>query len=72
MNTELNTERIMSSCVYYKFKISPSYDTVKFDGCAISKKNLKAAIVEQKKFGRNLDCDFVFTNAENKQGELLQ
>lgn len=56
--------------VHYKFKSSLEYDTITFDGLHISLKDLKAAIVQQKKIGKGTDFDLQVTNAQTKEGEL--
>ncbi|XP_026679056.1 E3 ubiquitin-protein ligase RBBP6 [Diaphorina citri] len=53
--------------VYYKFKTSQSYDTIKFDGLHISLGDLKKAIYHQKQIGKNPDFDLLVTNAQDNQ-----
>ena len=59
----------MSSSIHYKFKSSLSYDTITFDGLAISNLELKERIISQKKLGRSLEFDLLLTNAQTKEGK---
>lgn len=54
--------------VHYKFKSALEYDTVTFDGLHISVKDLKKAIIHQKRIGKNTDFDLQVTNAQTKEG----
>lgn len=53
--------------VHYKFKSALEYDTVTFDGLHISVKDLKKAILHQKKIGKTSDFDLQVTNAQTKE-----
>ncbi|XP_044734609.1 E3 ubiquitin-protein ligase RBBP6 isoform X3 [Chrysoperla carnea] len=53
--------------VHYKFKSSLDYDTVTFDGLHISVGDLKKAIIQQKRIGKNTDFDLQVTNAQTKE-----
>ena len=53
--------------VHYKFKSALEYDTVTFDGLHISVKDLKKAILQQKKIGKTSDFDLQVTNAQTKE-----
>jgi E3 ubiquitin-protein ligase RBBP6 len=53
--------------VHYKFKSALEYDTVTFDGLHISVKDLKNAIIQQKRIGKNTDFDLQVTNAQTKE-----
>lgn len=53
--------------VHYKFKSALDYDTVTFDGLHISVKDLKKAILQQKKIGKTIDFDLQITNAQTKE-----
>lgn len=55
--------------VHYKFKSALEYDTVTFDGLHISVKDLKNAIIQQKRIGKNTDFDLQVTNAQTKEGK---
>jgi E3 ubiquitin-protein ligase RBBP6 len=55
--------------VHYKFKSALEYDTVTFDGLHISVRDLKKAILHQKRIGKNTDFDLQVTNAQTKEGE---
>lgn len=57
--------------VYYKFKSSLDFDTVKFDGLHISVDELKKAILQNKKIGKSSDFDLQITHAQTKEGELF-
>lgn len=57
--------------VHYKFKSALEYDTVTFDGLHISVKDLKNAIIQQKRIGRSTDFDLQVTNAQTKEGTLF-
>lgn len=57
--------------VHYKFKSALEYDTVTFDGLHISVKDLKNAILQQKRIGKSTDFDLQVTNAQTKEGECL-
>lgn len=54
--------------VHYKFKSALEYDTVTFDGLHISVKDLKNAILQQKRIGKSTDFDLQVTNAQTKEG----
>lgn len=56
--------------VHYKFKSALEYDTVTFDGLHISVKDLKKAIIHQKRIGKNTDFDLQVTNAQTKEGTI--
>lgn len=56
------------SCIHYKFRSSLEYDTLTFDGLAISLADLKKAIMAQKKFAKVTDFDLEVTNAQTKEG----
>lgn len=56
------------SCIHYKFRSSLEYDTITFDGLAISLADLKKAIMAQKKFAKVTDFDLEVTNAQTKEG----
>ncbi|KAG5887269.1 hypothetical protein JTB14_015706 [Gonioctena quinquepunctata] len=53
--------------VHYKFKSALEYDTVTFDGLHISVKDLKNAIIQQKRIGKSTDFDLQVTNAQTKE-----
>lgn len=53
--------------VHYKFKSALEYDTVTFDGLHISVKDLKRAILRQKRIGKTSDFDLQVTNAQTKE-----
>ncbi|KAF5299439.1 hypothetical protein FQA39_LY11585 [Lamprigera yunnana] len=53
--------------VHYKFKSALEYDTVTFDGLHISVRDLKNAIMQQKRIGKNTDFDLQITNAQTKE-----
>lgn len=55
--------------VHYKFKSALEYDTVTFDGLHISVKDLKNAIIQQKRIGKSTDFDLQVTNAQTKEGK---
>lgn len=55
--------------VHYKFKNSLESNTVVFDGVHISVGDLKKAIMQQKKLGKNADYDFQITDTETKRGK---
>ena len=55
--------------VHYKFKSALEYDTVTFDGLHISVRDLKKAILHQKRIGKNTDFDLQVTNAQTKEGK---
>jgi hypothetical protein len=55
--------------VHYKFKSAREYDTVTFDGLHISVRDLKKAILHQKRIGKNTDFDLQVTNAQTKEGK---
>lgn len=58
--------------VHYKFKSALEYDTVTFDGLHISVRDLKNAIMQQKRIGKNTDFDLQVTNAQTKEGMFYQ
>lgn len=58
--------------VHYKFKSALEYDTVTFDGLHISVKDLKNAIIQQKRIGKNTDFDLQVTNAQTKESMLIK
>lgn len=53
--------------VHYKFKSALEYDTITFDGLHISVKDLKKAILHQKKIGKTSDFDLQVTNAQTQE-----
>ncbi|XP_025831889.1 E3 ubiquitin-protein ligase RBBP6 [Agrilus planipennis] len=53
--------------VHYKFKSALEYDTVTFDGLHISVRDLKNAIMQQKRIGKGTDFDLQVTNAQTKE-----
>ncbi|KAK9878753.1 hypothetical protein WA026_023733 [Henosepilachna vigintioctopunctata] len=53
--------------VHYKFKSALEYDTIAFDGLHISVKDLKNAIIQQKRIGKSTDFDLQVTNAQTKE-----
>ncbi|XP_044758580.1 E3 ubiquitin-protein ligase RBBP6 isoform X2 [Coccinella septempunctata] len=53
--------------VHYKFKSALEYDTITFDGLHISVKDLKNAIIQQKRIGKSTDFDLQVTNAQTKE-----
>eukprot|EP01137_Pigoraptor_chileana_P033499 Opistho-2@24461 len=55
------------SSVYYKFKSSKDYDSVTFDGPGITLRELKCAIVAQKKLSKAVDFDLEVTNAQTEE-----
>lgn len=55
--------------VHYKFKSAREFDTVTFDGLHISVRDLKKAILHQKRIGKNTDFDLQVTNAQTKEGK---
>lgn len=58
--------------VHYKFKSALEYDTVTFDALHISVKDLKNAILQQKRIGKSTDFDLQVTNAQTKEGKPHQ
>ena len=48
-----------------------NYDTVTFEGLAISNIDLKNMIIAQKKLGRSLEFDLLLTNAQSKEGKCI-
>lgn len=59
------------SCIHYKFKSSLDYDSVTFDGLHISLGDLKKAIIQHKKLGKNAEFDLQITNAQTKTGKYI-
>jgi len=57
------------SCIHYKSRSSLEYDTITFDGLAISLGDLKKAIMAQKKIAKVTDFDLQVTNAQTKEGK---
>ncbi len=55
--------------VHYKFKASKDFDTISFDGGAISLGELKNRIVDAKGLGKALDFDLAVQNAQTNEGE---
>ena len=58
------------SCVHYKFSSKLNYDTVTFDGLHITLSDLKRQIMGREKL-KAADCDLQITNAQTKEGKLL-
>ncbi|XP_066261966.1 E3 ubiquitin-protein ligase RBBP6-like isoform X2 [Euwallacea similis] len=56
--------------VHYRFKSALEYDTITFDGLHISVKDLKNAIIQQKRIGKSTDFDLRITNAQT--GEIYE
>merc|ERR1712110_804487 len=61
------TSALGSMSVHYKFKSAKSYDIIPFEGSVISVRDLKMAIIEQKKLGTSGDFDLKFSNAQTKE-----
>ncbi len=59
------------SSIHYKFRSSLDYDTLTFDGPSISLKDLIDAILLQKKIGKNSDFTLEVTNAQTKEGKMV-
>ena len=59
------------SSVHYKFRSSLEYDTLAFDGPSISLNDLRDAIMVQKKIGKNSDFTLEVTNAQTKEGKMV-
>lgn len=57
--------------VHYRFKSALEYDTITFDALHISVKDLKNAIIQQKRIGKSTDFDLRITNAQTEEGETL-
>ena len=57
--------------VYYKFKSATESNTLAIDGINIKLSDLKEAIIEQKKLGKNWDYDLQVTNADTKQSKFI-
>ncbi|XP_050311422.1 E3 ubiquitin-protein ligase RBBP6-like isoform X2 [Anthonomus grandis grandis] len=53
--------------VHYRFKSTLEYDTITFDGLHISVKDLKNAIIQQKRIGKSTDFDLRITNAQTQE-----
>lgn len=53
--------------VHYRFKSALEYDTITFDGLHISVKDLKNAIIQQKRIGKSTDFDLTITNAQTQE-----
>ncbi|KAL1494030.1 hypothetical protein ABEB36_009699 [Hypothenemus hampei] len=53
--------------VHYRFKSALEYDTITFDGLHISVKDLKNAIIQQKRIGKSTDFDLRITNAQTEE-----
>eukprot|EP00121_Abeoforma_whisleri_P011556 Awhi_evm1s10661 len=52
------------SNVLYKFRADKDYQSVTFDGTAITLKELKTKIAEKKKIGKETDSDLKIENAQ--------
>ncbi len=59
------------SSIHYKFRSSVDYDTLTFEGPNISLKDLIDAIMLQKKIGKNSDFTLEVTNAQTKEGKMV-
>lgn len=55
--------------IHYKFKAAKDFDTVSFDGNAISLGELKNRIIDAKGLGKALDFDLAIQNAQTNEGE---
>ena len=60
------------SSIHYKFRSSTEYDTVTFDGQAISLNDLREAIMLQKKIIKSPAYTLEITNAQTKEGKLTK
>lgn len=58
--------------VHYKFKAALDFSTVTFDGIHISVAELKKAIIDQKRLGKNADFDLQIINAQTKEGIFFE
>lgn len=54
--------------IHYKFKSALDFDTLSFDGLHISLRDLKKAILQHKRIGKNTEFDLQITNAQTKEG----
>lgn len=59
------------SSVHYKFRSSLEYDTLSFDGPSISLSDLRDGIMVQKKIGKSSDYTLEVTNAQTKEGKVV-
>ena len=60
----------MSSSIHYKFRSGLEYDTITFDGPAISLNDLREAIMQQKKIQKSPALETLeITNAQTKEGK---
>ena len=59
------------SSIHYKFRSSLEYDTLTFDGPSISLSDLRDAIIQQKKIGKSSDFTLEVTNAQTKEGKMV-
>jgi len=57
------------SSIHYKFRSSLEYDTVTFDGQALSLNDLRDAIMKQKKIQKSPAYTLEITNAQTKEGK---
>lgn len=56
------------SCIHFKFKSSLEYEKVTFDGLQISLRDLKEAIMKQKKIGGANQYTLSIKDAQSKKG----
>ena len=57
------------SCIYYKFKASNEFDTIRFDGLHITLSDVKSAITTQKKLSRGAPNTILqIINAQTGEG----
>ena len=57
------------SCIYYKFKASNEFDTIKFDGLSITLADVKNAISQQKKLAKGIPSTTLqIINAQTDEG----
>ena len=53
--------------VYYKFRSTKDFDTVRFDGLHISVGQLKKDIIQQKRIGKDADYELQIIDAQTKE-----
>lgn len=58
------------SSIHYKFRSSLEYDTITFDGQAISLSDLREAIMTRKKILKTPSYTLEITNAQTKEGRF--
>ncbi len=60
----------MPSCIYFKIKSTKTYESIMFDGPAISLLEAKSVIMSRKNLTQNSEFDLRLTDVQTRQGKM--